>query len=135
MSTKNNTFLLSIVLGILFSNVLIGQNAKTVFDKNEFSAGQALFTAGQDASICSEDEFITEGRNNSCAISMWQSNGDGFFENSNDPETTYIPGEQDIINGKVTLSLFIFPLGGGGIELIYDDMQLYIGKCTASNQL
>lgn len=135
MSTKNNTFLLSIILGILFSNVLIGQNAKIAFNENEFTTGQALFTAGQDASICSEDEFITEGRNNSCAISMWQSNGDGYFENSNDPETIYIPGEQDIINGKVTLSLFIIPLGGGGNELIYDNMLLYIGKCSVSNQL
>ena len=93
-----------------------------------------MFSAGPDALICNNDYFITEGFNRTPVMSMWQSSGDGIFENSNDPITTYTPGEQDIIDGSVTLTLILFPMGGGGSDPIQDSMVLYLGDCETSNQ-
>ena len=40
-----------------------------------------------------------------CQSVSWTTSGDGTFENANNAITTYIPGNQDIINGTATLTL------------------------------
>lgn len=115
--------------------VLNVQGQKSQANQNTFDVEQTTFSAGADASICRGVEFVTQGYNNSPVMSFWQSSGDGVFENSNDLITLYTPGEQDMINGAVTLSLFLLPMGGSGSEVIVDDMILYIGNCTNTHQL
>ena len=36
---------------------------------------------------------------------LWTSNGDGTFDDATQPDATYNPGSQDILNGQVTLTL------------------------------
>lgn len=127
--------LIFIITFLITTNLAIGQTGQIFSEEREESPCPIMFSAGPDATICNDDIFITTGFNYTPVMSMWQSSGDGIFENSNDPITMYIPGEQDILNGTVTLTLKLFPMGGGGGEPIQDSMILHPGNCKASNQL
>ncbi len=135
MYKLKKNILISILMGSMLLIGLLSQGQNAKLNDITFATNHPYLSAGADASICNNRDFITGGVFSSCAITMWQSSGDGTFENSNDLITVYTPGVQDIINGIVTLKLIIFPLGGGGNELIYDEMVLYLDVCTANNKL
>ena len=127
-------YIILIIAILIVANKAIGQSGNILSEEKEYPTCPVMFSAGPDALICNNDYFITEGFNRTPVMSMWQSSGDGIFENSNDPITTYTPGEQDIIDGSVTLTLFLVPMGGGGSEPIHDSMILHLNNCEAFNQ-
>jgi len=127
-------YIILIILILIIANDAIGQSGNIFSEEKEYPTCPEMFSAGPDASICNDDYFITEGFNRTPVMSMWQSSGDGIFENSNNPNTIYIPGEQDIMNGSVTLTLILFPMGGGGSDPIQDSMILHLNNCEAFNQ-
>jgi len=72
----------------------------------EFAPIPEVF-AGNDAEICVGESYdlsdatVQFGQN-----TQWVAiDGDGVFVNPNSPNTTYIPGDQDVIDGSVTLRI------------------------------
>ena len=135
MNTLKKIYLVSFVMGSMLMSVLFTQGQKV--NLNEFSSAitPTSFSAGEDASICNDNEFTTQGVSPSNIITMWQTSGDGIFDNTQSLLAVYTPGEHDIIDGQVTLYLILFPMGGGGNEMIYDEMILYLDNCTITNKL
>lgn len=135
MNQFKSCFLVSVLSLIVVFSVMYSYGQKSILTETTIAVSQTSFSAGANASICNDNEFVTQGICKSQVITMWQSSGDGIFENSNDLITTYTAGEQDIYNGSVTLTLVLFPMGGSGSEVIYDDMILYLGICRSDSQL
>lgn len=135
MNLFKSCFLVSALSLIMVLSVTYTHGQKSILTETTIDVSQTSFSAGANASICNDSEFVTRGICKSQVLTMWQSSGDGIFENSNDLITTYTAGEQDIYNGSVTLTLVLFPMGGSGSEVIYDDMILYLGICRSDSQL
>ncbi|NOR86118.1 MAG: hypothetical protein GQ527_00775, partial [Bacteroidales bacterium] len=80
--------------------------------------------AGEDAYICQNDQFITQGTGTGVLEILWTSDGDGFFSPDNDFNSTYIRGSQDVNNGGCTLTLTV--TGFDGETTASDDLYLSI---------
>jgi hypothetical protein len=59
----------------------------------------------EEGEVCEGNDFNLTASVNEAGITYWETNGDGTFSNRTTVETTYTPGEQDIANGSVILSL------------------------------
>ena len=55
--------------------------------------------------ICEGESFSLSAVAHEAGVTSWSTSGDGTFENHLSLETQYNPGEQDIANGSVTLTL------------------------------
>ncbi len=77
-----------------------------------FVAGceDAIANAGWDMTLCAGNEVGLLGSAQNAAGVLWQTSGDGYFENAYEPETIYFPGEEDFTNEGVTLSLTAFAM-------------------------
>lgn len=85
--------------------------------------------AGNDTLICKDQSFMTQPVVQYADSIYWSTSGDGVFSDPNDENAIYTPGEQDIINGSVELSLFadaMAPCLGSDT----DSMILTIDDCT-----
>lgn len=80
--------------------------------------------AGEDAVICTNDQFTTSGYGASVSTMEWTSDGDGSFAGNTNFSVTYIRGNQDIANGGCTLTLTA--TGFDGVSTSSDDMFLNI---------
>jgi|GEM_PF-6025755 len=66
----------------------------------------AQVNAGNDQSICSNETVTLHGSYGGSASSItWTSNGDGTFSSTSDTNAIYVPGNNDINNGIVTLTI------------------------------
>jgi len=92
------------------------------FNLGEISA--PICNAGEDAIICSNSQFETEGSGVSVMDMLWTSTGDGFFSPSNQFNSTYIRGNQDVENGGCLLILNT--IGYDSIQTDSDTMFLNI---------
>lgn len=63
----------------------------------------AIIDAGPDATVC--DETVVEGTAQNASAFFWITSGDGSFLNPEDLSTVYYPGQQDIQNAEVKLTL------------------------------
>jgi len=64
--------------------------------------------------ICEGESIDLTATTHEASFSVWSTSGDGIFSNPANLETTYTPGEQDIANGIVTLTLSaLSPYGCG----------------------
>lgn len=61
--------------------------------------------AGMDQQVCETDNVEVSADVSNVSQVVWSSNGDGFFDDPSQPETTYIPGPDDLQGGEVTLSV------------------------------
>lgn len=61
--------------------------------------------AGPDQEVCENASVILLPTLSYATSILWETNGDGFFDNPVIPETTYTPGVNDKLNGTVTLSI------------------------------
>jgi len=61
--------------------------------------------AGSNATICENQIYTLSGTATNQQSVVWNSNGDGSFDNSTLLAATYTPGANDISNGTVTLTL------------------------------
>ena len=59
----------------------------------------------ESASICYNGTYTTQATTENTSFTNWSTSGDGHFDNPNATETIYTPGNQDIENGFVTLTL------------------------------
>lgn len=65
--------------------------------------------AGADATICENQVWQLSGTVQNTDSFIWQSNGDGQFDDPQSLSATYQPGPDDAINGTVTLTLSALP--------------------------
>ena len=134
MNTLRKVYLLSLLTVSFVLSVSYTQGQKEYVNEITTTKAQQSFSAGEDAAICNDSDFLTQGTTSFNGIFMWSSSGDGVFENTQNLNSVYTPGEHDINSGKVSLYLVLFPMGGGGNEIIYDEMVLHLGNCTINNQ-
>jgi len=66
--------------------------------------------AGVDQSICENESVMLIPEISNYSSVLWETNGDGVFDNPSIPETIYTPGPTDISNGNVSLSISVLPL-------------------------
>lgn len=64
--------------------------------------------AGLDTSVCVNELFFTAGSATNYASVLWETSGDGIFQNENQVDAKYLRGDQDIENGFVTLTLNVY---------------------------
>jgi hypothetical protein len=83
----------------------------------------ATADAGDDAYICVNDQYETQGNGTAVFEVEWTTDGDGFFSPSNQFNSTYIRGSQDVANGGCTLTMTVTGYDG---EQVSDDMYLNI---------
>jgi hypothetical protein len=69
-----------------------------------------IAVAGDDATIIETQTFITDGNAENYSIFSWSTSGDGTFAEPSLLATEYIPGQQDIQNELVELTLTAYPL-------------------------
>ncbi len=138
MKTLKKITLVSFLIGSMLTMTLFvnGQSAKTAIKNVNYPPSQAHLSAGDDASICNDVKFKTSGVWESATDcggkTIWKTNGDGDFANPFSLHTTYIPGEQDIKNGQVTLTLLFVSQGELSSIKHQDSMVLYLNKCLSS---
>ena len=77
----------------------------------------ASIVMDEEASICYNATFTANAAISEAGQVSWNTNGDGSFDEPNSLEAIYTPGEQDIVNGNVTLTLNAnSPYGCGDAE-------------------
>lgn len=91
------------------------------FDLGDIAGATA--NAGEDAYICKNDQFTTDGSGTSILEIEWTSDGDGFFSPDDQFNSLYIRGAQDVANGGCTLTMTVTGFDGGTAS---DDMYLNI---------
>ena len=83
----------------------------------------ATSEAGEDAFICVNDQYETQGSGTGVLEIQWTSDGDGFFSPDNQFNSTYIRGSQDVATGGCTLTMTVTGYDGSEVS---DDMYLNI---------
>lgn len=87
------------------------------------SVGGATASAGEDAFICVNDQYETQGSGTGVLEIEWTTDGDGFFSPDNEFNSTYIRGSQDVATGGCTLTMTVTGFDG---DQVADDMYLNI---------
>ena len=77
--------------------------------------------AGPDAVSCASAGFVCDASATNYASVNWTTSGDGSFENGDQLNAVYIPGENDLLNNEVILTLNIVD---NNDEEFSDDMLL-----------
>ena len=67
--------------------------------------------AGDDATICEEENYQLTGVVENAALFSWGSAGDGSFDNNQSLVAVYTPGPMDIQDGSIELMLTAEPIG------------------------
>lgn len=83
----------------------------------------ATASAGDDAYICTNDQFQTSGSGTGVLEILWTTSGDGFFSPANQFNSTYIRGSQDVANHGCTLTMTVTGFDGNQVS---DDLVLSI---------
>jgi hypothetical protein len=78
--------------------------------------------AGPNATICEGETYTLSGTATNYTSVEWTTSGDGTFDDPNTLAPVYTPGEDDIANGSVTLTLTAY----SGSNQASDDMMLTI---------
>jgi hypothetical protein len=85
-----------------------------------------VVSAGDDATVCQNTLFTTDGSTESAKSWEWSTSGDGIIATPTNLVTYYLGGPQDIANGQVTLTLTAQGYATG--VQAEDDMTLFITK-------
>jgi len=81
--------------------------------------------AGPDSIVCSNEAHQLNGSASNYAYIIWSSSGDGAFSYTDSLNAIYSPGDQDIQNGFVSLTLFAQSLPPCTLT-VTDTMQLQV---------
>lgn len=85
--------------------------------------------AGQDAVLCESDTYPCNGVATIYNVVYWTTNGDGTFDFPQTLTPVYTPGNEDIANGSVILTLTAY----GNNTTVADDVALQINMATEAN--
>ena len=81
--------------------------------------------AGADGETCEDTPYTLAGSATNQESVLWETSGDGTFDDPNSLTANYSPGSTDIINGMATLTLTAFAVSPCG-DHATDDMVLSI---------
>ncbi len=81
--------------------------------------------AGADDAICEDDTYALNGMVTNNSAILWETSGDGAFDDDASLTAVYTPYANDIVNGSVTLSLTAVAIGPCAADFT-DDMILTI---------
>ena len=122
--------------------ICVTMTYNTGFDQVFVSLGTALgsltgiYTATADAGIdgetCEDAPYTLAGTATNQQSVLWETSGDGTFDNAASLTATYTPGATDITNGSATLTLTAYavsPCAAHGV----DDMLLSIQALPAAD--
>jgi hypothetical protein len=70
----------------------------------------ATANAGEDFSICDNESAVLFGSASFYSEIQWLTTGDGVFDDNTILEPVYTPGENDLVNGNVQLTLVSYPI-------------------------
>lgn len=76
--------------------------------------------AGPDAEMCEGSDYQTEAVGVNYESLLWETSGDGTFDDETAMDAMYYPGEEDWDEGMVTLSLTVY----GGDDSMTDEVEL-----------
>ncbi len=103
------TFAIGITATVTIVNAVSASGCPVTINQNSISIHfieAPSSDAGNDQTICSSETVILSGSiGGSASDAMWDTDGDGTFDDPTDPNTTYTPGPSDIANGEVELTL------------------------------
>jgi uncharacterized protein (TIGR02145 family) len=74
-----------------------------------FDDTPATANAGSDVTICENNAAVLQGAAQNYQSLLWETSGTGTFSNPEIISPTYIPGDEDIADGTVTLTLTAWP--------------------------
>lgn len=86
--------------------------------------------AGVDATICEGENHQLNGCSQQFSEILWETTGDGTFNDIHSLTPQYLPGDNDIIAGQTTLTLIAQPMTPC-VETITDAMQLVISRAPS----
>ncbi|MBV5336603.1 MAG: hypothetical protein J0653_00920, partial [Deltaproteobacteria bacterium] len=92
------------------------------------SVGMLIANAGIDASVCEAVAFQTVATAENFNTVLWETSGNGVFDDPNTLNAIYTPGTEDLVSGWVTLSL---TADGPAQQTVTDDLQLTINPLPA----
>ncbi len=84
---------------------------------------------GPDTTICDDQTYTADPVVTDASLVSWVTNGDGTFDNPASINATYTPGEQDLANGEVLLTLSATPTAPCD-ETDADELLLSFTVCT-----
>ncbi len=84
--------------------------------------------AGQDNTICQDESLPIFGQIENAASAWWETSGDGTFDNFQDLETKYHPGNLDLQNGGAQLSLVAQAVNPCSVAAV-DLLELSVDHC------
>lgn len=93
--------------GVLLTLSVSNPSNDQISDQLTLTIQQAVHVfAGEDMVICAGEEYFTESAEAAHHSGLfWESSGTGYFAEPADLHTTYIPSEDDLAAGSVSLSL------------------------------
>ena len=86
--------------------------------------------AGSDGEICQGATYVLNGSAFNYQSVLWETAGDGFFSDNTILKPEYTPGEQDVTNGEVTLTMTV----SDGSDQVSDDMLLIVNALPGKPQ-
>lgn len=90
--------------------------------------------AGPDTIICTNQNYLISDATAENFVSLsWETSGDGAFNNPEILFPIYLPGDNDVTSGSVSLTLNATPLDG--CDAVSDDFILVIDPCTSAGSL
>jgi len=120
----NNGMVTLVLTAWGFGDTLVSTDSLVLFINDKPQA-----FAGNDSTICHDQVLQLQGNASSYASVAWASDGDGAFTDSTTLNPVYTPGEADIQNGGVKLTLKAYPVEPC-TEEDSDQMNLTIDQCT-----
>ena len=66
---------------------------------------QPVVSAGEDGELCEGSTYTTSATAENYSGIQWSTSGTGTFEDPTTLETNYTPGEEDVTNGSITLTV------------------------------
>ena len=85
-------------------------------------------SAGSDATVCYGELVALAGNVENSESSVWETTGDGTFDNSASLSANYQPGYADLQNGQVTLTLNALPVSPCDVSAS-DDLTITVKHC------
>ncbi|MCF8364257.1 MAG: PKD domain-containing protein [Bacteroidales bacterium] len=68
-----------------------------------------MANAGADGAICENENYLLGGTVENACGALWETRGDGLFDDPALLNATYTPGQQDLLNGEAELCLSALP--------------------------
>jgi len=113
------TFAIGITATVTIVNAVSASGCPVTINQNSISLhfiAAPSSNAGNDQTICASEIVVLSGSIGGSAVdALWETSGDGNFDDPADLSTIYTPGPSDIANGEVDITLFGTDVNGACI--------------------